>query len=182
MKNNKLKDRRVINIPKLDYDVIKDYCDKNTLDLPKWMVKNSKEKMEMLNTEDLSEYQSDDIWSSLDDESDKFKTYENINPEFRFTVEFVCNVLFGGCDKTDWKLVKDNKDKCFYLKQKIFNVTHISDTFLYQGIKDFTFTSIKNAYKDLCDDIEWGIQDGIEDESVWFIYRLETKDKSYYEE
>jgi hypothetical protein len=35
----KLKDRRVINIPKEDYDVLKSYCDENTLDMPKWIVK-----------------------------------------------------------------------------------------------------------------------------------------------
>lgn len=31
--------RRCINIDKLDYDVIKKYCDDNTLHLPKWIVK-----------------------------------------------------------------------------------------------------------------------------------------------
>ncbi len=181
MKNNKLKDRRVINIPKMDYDTIKDYCDKNTLDLPKWMVKNSKEKIGTSNTENVSESKYD-IWESLNDDSVKFKTYENINPEFRFTTEFVCNVLFGMCDKNDWKIVKDNKSKSFYLKQRVFNIKHISEELMYQKITYFTFTSIKNAYKDLCDDIEWGIQDGIENENVWFVYVLTPKDESYFEE
>jgi poly(3-hydroxyalkanoate) synthetase len=45
MKNDKSKDRRVINIPKIHHDILKNYCDKNALDMPKWMVKNSLEKI-----------------------------------------------------------------------------------------------------------------------------------------
>lgn len=39
------KDRRVINIPKIHHDILKSYCDENALDMPKWMVKNSLEKI-----------------------------------------------------------------------------------------------------------------------------------------
>ena len=39
------KDRRVVNIPKEDFDNIKKYCDENSLDMPKWIVKNSLEKL-----------------------------------------------------------------------------------------------------------------------------------------
>lgn len=39
------KEKRVVNIPKEDFDNIKRYCDENSLDMPKWMVKNSLEKL-----------------------------------------------------------------------------------------------------------------------------------------
>jgi hypothetical protein len=32
-------ERRTINIPKSDFDILKKYCDENALDMPKWMVK-----------------------------------------------------------------------------------------------------------------------------------------------
>jgi len=35
----KYKDRRIINIDKVAYDIIKSYCIKNALDMPKWIVK-----------------------------------------------------------------------------------------------------------------------------------------------
>jgi hypothetical protein len=37
-------EKRVINIPKGQFDEIKDYCDRNSLDMVKWIVKNSLEK------------------------------------------------------------------------------------------------------------------------------------------
>lgn len=36
--------KRVINIPKEDFDVIKSYCDDHSLDMVKWITKNSLEK------------------------------------------------------------------------------------------------------------------------------------------
>lgn len=41
----KNKERRVINIDKECFDVIKKYCNKNTLHMSSWMVKNSIEKI-----------------------------------------------------------------------------------------------------------------------------------------
>jgi hypothetical protein len=40
-----MKERRVVNIDKEDFDKIKKYCDDNALDMPKWLVKLSKEEM-----------------------------------------------------------------------------------------------------------------------------------------
>lgn len=39
------KDRRVINLPKDEFDLIKEHCEKNSLDMVKWMSKNSLEKL-----------------------------------------------------------------------------------------------------------------------------------------
>lgn len=41
----KSKDRRVINIRKEDYEIIKNYCVKNTLNMPKWVSKVVIEKI-----------------------------------------------------------------------------------------------------------------------------------------
>src|ERR1039458_7434581 len=38
-------EKRVINIPKESFDAIKNHCDKNTLDMVSWIVKNSTEKL-----------------------------------------------------------------------------------------------------------------------------------------
>src|ERR1035438_6712054 len=38
-------EKRVINIPKESFDAIKKHCDKNTLDMVSWIVKNSTEKL-----------------------------------------------------------------------------------------------------------------------------------------
>ena len=46
---SKKQEKRVINIPKEQFDKIKSFCDKNSLDMPKWMVKNSLEKITKLN-------------------------------------------------------------------------------------------------------------------------------------
>lgn len=35
----KNKERRAINIDKYDFDTIKEYCDENSLNMPKWMTK-----------------------------------------------------------------------------------------------------------------------------------------------
>lgn len=34
----KTNERRQINIPKSDYDALKEFCDMNGLDMPKWIV------------------------------------------------------------------------------------------------------------------------------------------------
>lgn len=39
------KETRVINLPKEDFDYIKEYCNENTLNMPQWMVKIVKEKI-----------------------------------------------------------------------------------------------------------------------------------------
>lgn len=41
----KTKERRVVNLLKVDFDKIKKYCDENALDMPKWLVKIAKEKI-----------------------------------------------------------------------------------------------------------------------------------------
>jgi hypothetical protein len=38
-------EKRVINIPKENFDAIKKYCDENTLDMVSWIVKNTTEKL-----------------------------------------------------------------------------------------------------------------------------------------
>lgn len=38
-------ERRTINIPKEDFDYIKEYCNENTLNMPQWVVKIIKEKI-----------------------------------------------------------------------------------------------------------------------------------------
>jgi hypothetical protein len=43
--NKKSKERRVINISKQEYDIIKKYCDEKTLCLSKWIVKLALEKI-----------------------------------------------------------------------------------------------------------------------------------------
>jgi len=66
-----LKDRRVINIPKDDYIFLKEYCDKNTLDMPKWIVKNSKEKIPI--TKDNSDnFTLDEILKQIENDPDNF--------------------------------------------------------------------------------------------------------------
>ena len=42
----KNKERRVINIDKKDYDVIKKYCDENALNASKWLSKIALEKIQ----------------------------------------------------------------------------------------------------------------------------------------
>ena len=37
---------KTINIPKQDFDELKEYCDKNALKLSKWLVLLAKEKIE----------------------------------------------------------------------------------------------------------------------------------------
>lgn len=37
-KSKEQKERRVINIPKKEFDNLKKYCDENSLDMPKWIV------------------------------------------------------------------------------------------------------------------------------------------------
>ena len=37
--NTKPTEKRVVNIPKKDFDNIKEYCDANALNMPKWLVK-----------------------------------------------------------------------------------------------------------------------------------------------
>jgi hypothetical protein len=39
MKQPKTKEKRVINIDKEDFDIIKKYCDINGYQMPKWMAK-----------------------------------------------------------------------------------------------------------------------------------------------
>jgi hypothetical protein len=41
----KSSEKRVINISKEDFDIIKSHCDKNTLDMVSWIVKNTTEKI-----------------------------------------------------------------------------------------------------------------------------------------
>lgn len=36
---NKIKERKTINIPKQNFDIIKEYCNKNALNMSKWIVK-----------------------------------------------------------------------------------------------------------------------------------------------
>ena len=43
MKEIKNKKRRQINIPLSDYNFIKDYCNRNGLNMPKWIVIKIKE-------------------------------------------------------------------------------------------------------------------------------------------
>lgn len=40
-----MKERRVVNINKEDFEKIKKYCDNNALDMPKWLVKIAFEKI-----------------------------------------------------------------------------------------------------------------------------------------
>jgi hypothetical protein len=168
--------RRVINIPKEQFDTIKSHCDELTLDMPKWIVKNSLEKIPNINKED-------DFLSLLeDDPAIKFKTYDNVNPEFRFTKEFICNVLFPRTDLDSWKIVKDKKHNRFIIKNKMVRINNTCKDFGYRGVGDECFVSIQNAYKDVCDSIEWGIQENVEDGAIWFVYILNTKLKSYYED
>jgi len=42
---------RVINIPEEDYDIIREYCEKEALKISKWMTKVVKEKIEENNNE-----------------------------------------------------------------------------------------------------------------------------------
>jgi len=46
MKKNKIiKERRVLNIPKEEFNTIKDYCNKNSFDMIQWVTNNSLEKI-----------------------------------------------------------------------------------------------------------------------------------------
>lgn len=38
-------EKRVINVPKLDFDLIKKHCEENSLDMVSWIVKNTTEKI-----------------------------------------------------------------------------------------------------------------------------------------
>lgn len=38
-------EKRVINVPKSDFDLIKKHCEENSLDMVSWMVKNTTEKL-----------------------------------------------------------------------------------------------------------------------------------------
>lgn len=51
---NKIKIRRVINISKVEYDIIKKYCDENTLNMTKWIVKILLDKIEESNHKKLT--------------------------------------------------------------------------------------------------------------------------------
>ena len=42
---NKKTEKRVVNIPKPEFDAIKKYCDDNALSMPKWLVKIAREKI-----------------------------------------------------------------------------------------------------------------------------------------
>jgi hypothetical protein len=45
-------EKRVINVPKADFDLIKKHCEANSLDMVSWMVKNTTEKL----TKKIPEY------------------------------------------------------------------------------------------------------------------------------
>jgi hypothetical protein len=166
--------RRVINVPKEQFDTIKAYCDARTLDMPKWVVKNSLEKIPNIN-------QEDDFLSLLEDDSSiKFKTYENVEPRFRFTKEFICNVLFPDTDHAAWSVEKMPEYKCFHIKE-IVTSSPFSKPTTYYGVGDYAFVAIQNAYKDLCDSIEWCIEFDHKTKLPYWVYRLFTNDKSYYE-
>lgn len=45
MEQKRKQERRVINIPIDDFNDIKSYCNDKTLDMPKWLVKIAKEKI-----------------------------------------------------------------------------------------------------------------------------------------
>jgi len=168
------KDRRVINIPKDDYNLLKAYCDENTLDMPKWMVKNSKEKIPEVN-------RGDDFLDLLaEDPAEKFKTYENISPEFRFSKEFVCRVLFPGIYEKTVKFEIEKKDKAHILKMEA-----IGSISCYaverRNVDNDGLKFIQNAYKDICDKINMLIEYNKEDDTIWWVYALRAKDEKYYE-
>lgn len=89
-------------------------------------------------------------------------------------------MLFPGTRSDSWKIIRDKKCKRFIIKQEFLVINKYSE-FGYIGVDDDTFISIKNAYKDLCDTIQWGIQENVEGGKLWWVYILDTKDDSYYE-
>lgn len=42
-------DYRIINIPKLEFEILKKYCDEHALNLSKWLVLIAKEKIRSVN-------------------------------------------------------------------------------------------------------------------------------------
>lgn len=47
--NTNKKERRVVNILKVDFDKIKKYCDDKSLNLPKWLVRLALKEIESNN-------------------------------------------------------------------------------------------------------------------------------------
>lgn len=43
----KSKERRVVNLDKVSFDIIKKHCDSNSLDMPKWIAKSILEKIQL---------------------------------------------------------------------------------------------------------------------------------------
>ena len=185
MKKELSKERRVINIPKEQFDIINAHCEANTLDMPKWMVKNSLEKIP--NIDNIPDKSSPlhhlYAWQAEIDKKEIIecsKTYENVNEKFRFTKEFVCDVLFPKHDNGDFKFVKIKKHKMFVIKKKFGSIYSDKMEFGYLPVYENTLIKIKNAYMDICDNIQWGIQDNMEDNVLWIVYVLTPKDKSYF--
>ena len=52
LRKNMMAKYRVVNIPKQDFDELKEYCDKNALKLSKWLVLLAKQKIESENKND----------------------------------------------------------------------------------------------------------------------------------
>jgi hypothetical protein len=172
------KERRVINIPKEQFDIINNHCEANTLDMPKWMVKNSMEKIPVTNksTNNLDSL-LDSLSSNIDNEilMDISKTYENINPEFRMTPRFLYDVL-NMCE-----LVYSMKLKIEYgtyyidiLQLAIENSGKVTSPESF--IEDSTFIKLKNAYKDICKEFSREIQWDSSHENVYLTYHMRLND------
>jgi len=123
MKPKKLKDRRVINIQKSDYDAIKEHCDKNALDLPKWMVKNSLEKIHKLPRSEKTQKILDKL---------KFiVSYYNFNRQVGHTFRMLNGVLSDSYKYTspmeDGVQKTDKPNKCLILAHNTTSAEYIND-------------------------------------------------------
>jgi hypothetical protein len=153
--------------------------------MPKWMVKNSIEKIPVLDniTNPTSSLYHLYAWQAdIDNKEiiDCSKTYENVNEKFRFTKEFICDVLFSKHVKDSFKFIKIKKYNTFVIKVKLGSIYSDRMDFCYLQVNENTLIKVKNAYKDVCDNITWGIQNNIENNTLWCVYILTPKDKSYF--
>jgi len=171
-----IKERRVINIPREQFDIIKNYCDARTLDMPKWIVKNSIEKIPNV-------YSETDFFDLFGDApSEKFTTYENVNPKFRLTKDFVCNILFPNVDKTAIQFEIEKKHKQHVIKVKAIDFIKSQKSICRVDVSgnNDTFIAIKNAYKDICVGIVQCLEYDPKTDTVWWSYTMLAKDGSFY--